>query len=218
MVKQERAARTRETLMQAAAEAFDRDGYRTTTLSRVSKAAGISIGALTFHFPAKDDLADAVQVRGGSITRDVVGRVTADPERPLHSVVDLTLELARLLEKEALVRAAARLSRERQIGSADWPSTWLPTVERLLRTATERELRPGIDPAAVRALVVHLLTGAEAQLRCTRAARKERESVESQLTAIWHVVLRGIAADGTYPADDIGHGRPQDDPAGRQGL
>ncbi|MCX4761529.1 TetR/AcrR family transcriptional regulator [Streptomyces sp. NBC_01275] len=197
MVKQERAARTRETLMQAAAEFFDRDGYGTTTLSRISKAAGISMGALTFHFPTKDDLADAVQVRGGTITRDALDRVAVDPDRPLRVLVGVTLELARLLEKEAIVRAAARLTRERRSTSADWPATWLPTVERLLESATGHDLRQGIDPKAVQALVVHLLTGAEAQIRCaTSGARDPSESAESQLSDIWHVVLRGVA-DGT---------------------
>ncbi|MER7183125.1 ScbR family autoregulator-binding transcription factor [Streptomyces hyaluromycini] len=194
MVKQERAARTRETLMQAAAEFFDRDGYGATTLSRVSKAAGISMGALTFHFPSKDDLADAVQVRGGSTTREALDRVTDAPHEPLQMLVGVTLELARLLEEEAIVRAAARLTRERRRTSADWSATWLPTVERLLESATERDLRHGVDLRAVRALVVHLITGAEAQIRCTANDSGDRaEKAEAQLSDIWHVVLHGIA-------------------------
>ncbi|WP_369225671.1 TetR family transcriptional regulator [Streptomyces sp. R39] len=194
MVKQERAARTRETLMQAAAEFFDRDGYGLTTLSRVSKAAGISMGALTFHFPTKDDLADAVQVRGGSMTRASLDKVTATADEPLQMLVGVTLELARLLEKEPIVRAAARLSRERRGTSADWPATWLPAVERLLGSATERDLRHGIDIKAVRALVVHLITGAEAETRCMSAHAKDRtDGAEAQLSDIWQVVLRGVA-------------------------
>jgi hypothetical protein len=108
--------------------------------------------------------------------------------------VVVTLELARLLEKEAIVRAAARLTRERRSSSADWQATWLPTVERLLASATEHDLRPGTDPNAVQALLVHLVTGAEAQIRCTTTGTRDRcGSAESQLTDIWQVVLRGVA-------------------------
>ncbi|MFC4507650.1 MULTISPECIES: TetR family transcriptional regulator [Streptomyces] len=208
MVKQERAARTRETLMQAAAEFFDRDGYGLTTLSRVSKAAGISVGALTFHFPAKDDLADAIQVRGGTITQEALDRVDTEPGRPLRTLVGITLELARLMEKEAIVRAAARLTRERRSVSADWQAAWLPTVDRLLASAAEQDLREGIDPKAVRALVVHLITGAEAQIRCNaNGARDRGESAEAQLTNIWRVVLRGVADDARAGERGQGEGK-----------
>lgn len=69
MVRQERAVRTRQALLDAAAEEFDRHGYEGTSLNRVCRAAGITIGALTFHFSTKAELADAVQSQGRIITR-----------------------------------------------------------------------------------------------------------------------------------------------------
>src|SRR3989337_2793252 len=51
MVSQERAERTRQRLLQGAAAEFSLYGYGGTSLQRISKAAGVTMGALTFHFP-----------------------------------------------------------------------------------------------------------------------------------------------------------------------
>ncbi|WP_328930618.1 TetR/AcrR family transcriptional regulator (plasmid) [Streptomyces sp. NBC_00190] len=200
MVKQERAARTREALVQAAAAAFDCTGYEATTLARISKTVGISTGALTFHFPAKDDLADAVLARGASAVRAAAERTAARREPPLRSVVALSLEIARLLETDATVRAAARLARERVDGPALWPSLWLPTLDCLLTQAAEGELRPGADHKAVLALVAYLVTGAEAHARNRAKSPGARgDSAEEQLTRIWDVVLPGISDGDRAP-------------------
>lgn len=196
MVKQERAARTREALLRAAATAFDLVGYEATTLARVSKAAGISMGALTFHFPSKEALADAVQERGGSAVRAAADRACACPEPPLRAAVALTVEIAAMLDEDATVRAAARLARERVGTAATWPSLWLPAVDRLLARATD-ELRPGADRKTVLALVAYLVTGAEAYARARAGSRGEPgDTAERQLTGIWDMVLPAITRGG----------------------
>ncbi|MEU7553018.1 TetR/AcrR family transcriptional regulator [Streptomyces sp. NPDC044571] len=194
MVKQERAVRTREALVQAAAAAFDCAGYEATTLARVSNAAGISIGALTFHFRSKDELADAVQARGESALRAAADRVAVCEEVPLQSMVALTIEIARLLEEEPPVRAAARLARERVDGAAAWCPLWLPILDRLLARAAPSELRPDADHETVLALVAYLVTGAETYARSrAKSPEDQGDSAEQQLTRIWHLVLPAIA-------------------------
>lgn len=61
MVKQVRAARTRQALVRAAAEVFADDGYALASLPAISRRAGVSTGALHFHFPSKDLLAREVE-------------------------------------------------------------------------------------------------------------------------------------------------------------
>ena len=61
MVKQVRAARTREALIRAAAEVFAADGYALASLPEISRRAGVSKGALHFHFASKDALAAEVE-------------------------------------------------------------------------------------------------------------------------------------------------------------
>ncbi|MDI3422968.1 TetR/AcrR family transcriptional regulator [Streptomyces luteolus] len=193
MVKQQRAARTREALVHAAAVAFDRVGYEAASLAHVSGSAGISMGALTFHFPTKEKLAAEVQLHGARATRDAIDGMGDTCERPLRTLVDLTLEVARLLDEDVTVRAAARLARECLPSETPWPSVWLPVAEHLLDRASEEELQPHADPQALLALTTHLVSGTESYIRRCALVPEERESAEDQLARIWQLVLPGIA-------------------------
>lgn len=55
-IKQERAARTREEIMEAAIKLFARRGILATTMSELAKAIRMTPGALYWHFPTKEDL------------------------------------------------------------------------------------------------------------------------------------------------------------------
>ncbi|MEV0185103.1 TetR/AcrR family transcriptional regulator [Streptomyces sp. NPDC050625] len=195
MVKQERAMRTREALVKAAAAEFDRAGYEGTSLSRISKSVGMSIGAVTFHFSTKNELADAVQQVGRSVTREAVEGVLAENRSALRVVVDLTLILAQLMEREPSVRAAIRLSRELP-EAVPWSEVWLPTVRDLLDEAHETgQLHAAALPADVTTLVEYLTSGAEAYLRSRMGSDMAFESAVAQLKRLWHVAIAGVAVD-----------------------
>ncbi|MFI1851015.1 TetR family transcriptional regulator [Streptomyces sp. NPDC020480] len=191
---QPRAARTRQALVSAAAGEFDRNGYSGASLSRVSRAAGVSVGALTFHFSNKEELAVAVREQGGAATTTLVAAVTARREESVQAVVSLTLALTGLLESDVAVRAAARLARE-QSGEPDWFSAWVPAIHQQLRHAHEAQLGTVTDRAAVAALATHLVTGAEITIR-QRARRHNLTAGQSvaELTRIWEMVRGGFAA------------------------
>ncbi|MFB7246744.1 TetR/AcrR family transcriptional regulator [Streptomyces populi] len=195
MAIQERAARTRGRLVLAAAQEIDRVGYEGARLSRICQSADVSMGALTFHFPSKGALADAVQEQGWGMARSLVDKVLASTEPGLQAVIELTVGLAALLERDVVARAAARLGGERQAGSAPWFRAWLPVVEELLeRARKDGGLRSGEKPEAVTAMVTYLLAGAESQIRSGRqAASGGTTSVADQLEEIWRLALRGIA-------------------------
>lgn len=60
---------TRHQLVAAAAATFDKRGFDGATLGDILKAgAGLSKGALYFHFTSKDELAAAVVARPGVTT------------------------------------------------------------------------------------------------------------------------------------------------------
>ncbi|MGJ7419103.1 TetR family transcriptional regulator [Streptomyces cinereoruber] len=196
MVKQERAVRTRAGLVRSAAVEFDREGYAGTSLSRISKAAGVSIGAVTFHFASKADLAEAVWEEGRALTRTVLKRVTAERTSALSAVVDFTVELARLMEHEVLVRASARLARELP-ESASWTGIWLPTVRNLLDEAHRAgQLRDGAPPEDVTTLVEYLAGGAETSLRGRQGAKGRPGGPADQLDRVWRLALGGVLAAG----------------------
>ncbi|MET8753093.1 TetR/AcrR family transcriptional regulator [Streptomyces sp. NPDC004667] len=194
MVQQERAVRTRGTAVLAAASEFYRAGYGGTSLKAISKAAGISMGAVTFHFDSKAELAEAVAEEGCAAVRSALDEA-ADRRRG-KALVDLgnvMLELARLLRDDVTVRATAHLARELP-DIEDWTSLWHPVVAGLAREAYDKgELHAAADPAGVAALVAHLIWGAEATLRS--ACPDGPGGAVDQLEGIWLLVLDGIGAE-----------------------
>ncbi|AYN39048.1 TetR/AcrR family transcriptional regulator [Streptomyces dangxiongensis] len=186
MASQERSARTRQRLVFAAATAIAESGYEGATLARICKAAQVSIGALTFHFSSKRDLADAVRADARTLTHDRMRQAVdaaSAPGAALPCLVRLTVQLAHLLETEVVVRSAARLARDCPDDDA-WVSTWLPVVRRLLAQAQcSGELRAGVDPQVMTVLVNHLVFGAP-----------PAPGAASQLERVWEVVLRGAAS------------------------
>ncbi|GAB2715090.1 ScbR family autoregulator-binding transcription factor [Streptomyces bullii] len=190
MVTQERAERTRQRLLQAAAAEFSLYGYGGTSLQRISAAAGVTMGALTFHFPTKLALAEAVHAHGSALTRTAVARAHDGDGRRLQQVIAITHVLARLLHEEATVRAAGRLTRERTLDQGDWHDCWLPRVRELLEQASkERELRPGVDPQVMALLTHYLVSGLEEAARPDGGCPEHRHT----LGAVWDLVLAGVA-------------------------
>lgn len=199
MVVQERAVRTRRRLVWAAALEIDRVGYEGARLSRICASASVSMGALTFHFPSKAALADAIGEEGRAIARALVSRVMESREPPLRAVAELTVGLTGLLEESVVARSTARLARERPEESDRWTQVWLPGVQDLLERARE-DGRPRLTdrPEAATALVRYLLTGAEVQIRGAGApvAGAGAGRVADQVEGIWRLVLDGTEARG----------------------
>lgn len=65
MAKQDRAIRTRHTILVAAASVFEERGYQAATITDILTTAGVTKGALYFHFQSKEDLAYGVMAAQG---------------------------------------------------------------------------------------------------------------------------------------------------------
>ncbi|MFJ8312077.1 MULTISPECIES: TetR family transcriptional regulator [unclassified Streptomyces] len=182
--------------MRAAAEELDENGYDGASITRICRRADISMGALTYHFPTKDALVEAVQDRGRSATQSMVDRIESEPSQPLRAAIDLTIAITDLLSKDAAVRATARLSQERPHTAPTWTSLWAGALRRLLDKTSHDELRPGTDPEAVAVLATHLVVGAESHIRHARATPDAAQAgAAQQLAEIWQLVLSGFAAE-----------------------
>jgi AcrR family transcriptional regulator len=55
-VKERQALAARATLVEATVSCLDKFGYAATSINRIQEAASVSRGALTHHFPTKEDL------------------------------------------------------------------------------------------------------------------------------------------------------------------
>lgn len=161
MARQERAEQTRRRLIEAAAVEFAAHGFAGTSLLGIVRSAGVTMGALTFHFASKSALADAVQEAGAAATREVMHGEEAPS---LQGVFGGALALAAALETTASIRAAARFTRERHDDTGpNWYASWAPQVrEDLTRAWPEGDSGSGLTPGSASALLTYALAGFEA--------------------------------------------------------
>ncbi|MFF4583202.1 ScbR family autoregulator-binding transcription factor [Streptomyces sp. NPDC001389] len=193
MVKQERAARTRESLVHAAAEVFAEEGFAAASIAEISQRAGVTSGALHFHFDGKTSLALAVEERAERALRQAAA---AEGKRgseagPLRVLVGATYTMLALLAEDIAVRAAFVLCADTARSSpVDLRGQWRLWAGELLEAAERAGLlAQGVSPQDATCLVVASTVGLEGLggLEPGRSARQ-------LLTRIWSVVLPGIAS------------------------
>ncbi|WP_327411537.1 ScbR family autoregulator-binding transcription factor [Streptomyces sp. NBC_01233] len=202
MAKQERAARTRETLIRAAAEVFAEQGFVTASIAAISRRAGVSAGGLHFHFESKTVLAQAVEDRASQALRRVTTErwgVAAAPSgavdgNALQALVDSSHSLMALLASDVVVRAAFGLCADVSHRSGiDLRRQWRLWVEAVARTAARHgALADGLAPQDAASMVVASTVGLE-----TLGAREGHWLAPHPLTRFWTLALPQLAADGT---------------------
>lgn len=200
--RQERAEITRQAILDGAAIAFDRFGSGAASLSDVVKHAGVTKGALYFHFQSKEALARTLMDEQFQISEGV----PAIEEPGLQTVIDLTHQMAHGLRSNVRIRAAIRLVIE--FGSFTNPdptpyNTWIDTAFGCLKPAQDRgDVFPTLDLYDLSTLLVGAFTG----IQVTSHVRTGREDLHTRVIDLWHFLLPGIV-----PADRL----PHFDPAAR---
>ncbi|MEV3966943.1 ScbR family autoregulator-binding transcription factor [Streptomyces sp. NPDC050698] len=190
MTKQDRAVRTRRALIRSAAEQFEDRGYVRASLAEISAGAGVSSGALHFHFANKAAVAEAVEHAAARALRAVAVRGHGGDGCALQRLVDLTHHVARLLCADVVVRAGLRLNAEGVAGRVrDLRREWRECVLGLLAEAERRgELAAGATPHRTGAVVVAATTGIEV------LAREDRGWLaRPSLTDVWQLLLPCVA-------------------------
>ncbi|GAA2819057.1 ScbR family autoregulator-binding transcription factor [Saccharopolyspora taberi] len=185
MPQQRRAQVTRRTILVAAAEEFDREGYRATPLNAILRRGGVTKGAFYFHFASKEAVAQ-VLIR---IQRE---RWTALFQRwvrsgldPLSTAVGLVDEVVRLIDDDVVIRAGTALACRREAGGV--PLDWERSLTELFAKAADGgQLRPDVDPRAAARVLHAALVGVRALGPGASAADRVAE--------IWRVLLRGVAS------------------------
>src|SRR5947209_1109424 len=121
MVKQARAQRTYEQVLDAAADEFARYGYAQANLQRIADRTGMTKGALYGHFASKQAVAAALVHHLDEVTDELLGDAGPTSAPPLDRLRTLTLVLAERIQSDARVRAALRLVTEAAQGAPKSP-------------------------------------------------------------------------------------------------
>ncbi|MBE8471282.1 ScbR family autoregulator-binding transcription factor [Streptomyces justiciae] len=164
-LKQERAVRTRGQVLDAAAEAFATQGFPAVTVQDVAVLAGVTKGAVYFHYANKEALAQACAEEFYH-RLGVIGQEVEEADlTPLRAVTELLERTARAFRDETMVQAGARLQIERSLIGAEMPMPYLGYTESLtvwLRQAQEAgQLPAGTSPEATARVLVSAFFGAQ---------------------------------------------------------
>ncbi|MFV0130032.1 ScbR family autoregulator-binding transcription factor [Streptomyces sp. HMX112] len=184
---QERAVHTRQVILRAAAEVFDETGYDGAGIARILARAGVTQGAMYFHFTSKEELARAVILEQASDVRL--------PEGPdgLRQLVDVTLILARELQTNVLLRAGVRLAVDPS-GPAPHDDSiyewWAERFREELVVARDRgEVRADLDTEEFAQTLVGAYTGTQIMSQIA----SNRRDLPRRIVSLWRYLLPGIA-------------------------
>ncbi|MFE2427599.1 ScbR family autoregulator-binding transcription factor [Streptomyces sp. NPDC059373] len=188
MARQERAEVTRNAILDGAARAFDATGFPATSLSDIVKEAGVTKGALYFHFASKEALARAIVDEQFTVWEPFKG-----VERPgVQTVIDLLHQMSDSLREDVRVRAGIRLVIEQGTFQDPDPTpyrTWIEAIRDCLAQAQGRgDVRSEVDAAAAARFIVGCWTG----LQLSSQVLSGREDLRQATTDMWRLLLPGL--------------------------
>ncbi|MFZ3560635.1 ScbR family autoregulator-binding transcription factor [Streptomyces sp. BH055] len=191
MAKQERALRTRTALIASAAEGFAHEGFAVASLTDISRRAGVSNGALHFHFASKADLAAAVEEEASRrLTLLTQGARDGREVTVLQGLVDVTHALAGALRRDEVLRGGFSLAMEpTYVDGRDLRTQWRQWVDEALERAHGAgELVATVRPKDVGIVVTAATVGME-----VLGARHPEWLSRQTLTRFWRLLLPRLA-------------------------
>ncbi|MER6502902.1 ScbR family autoregulator-binding transcription factor [Streptomyces sp. NPDC001455] len=200
MAQQARAIQTRRSILVAAAAVFDERGYSSATISEILARAGVTKGALYFHFSSKEDL--ALGVMDVQLDSNPLPQLTK-----LQELVDQGMLLAYRLRHEPLVRASVGLAMDQAVEGLDRGTpfrAWIDRLEHLLNAAKDQgELLPHVDPRET----AEMLAGSFSGIQVMSQALCRREDLGHRISVLLHFVLPSISTPAVLTTLDMAEDR-----------
>ncbi|WP_344360227.1 ScbR family autoregulator-binding transcription factor [Streptomyces gobitricini] len=201
MAMQDRAIRTRRTILAAAAKVFEQRGYQAATISEILSTAGVTKGALYFHFESKDDLAQGVLAEQDQ--RMVVPRRACRTQE----LVDVVMLHAHRLQTDPMVRAGVRLSLDQQAHELDRSGPflrWVRVMDQLLHDArSQGELLPHVVPTES----AEVLVGSFAGIQAMSQAVSDYQDLPERVCALLRHMLPTVVLSSVLASIDLSRTR-----------
>ncbi|MEV1026122.1 ScbR family autoregulator-binding transcription factor [Streptomyces sp. NPDC050264] len=192
---------TRKAILRAAAETFDEYGYAGASINMILKRAGLTTGAMYFHFDSKEDLAHAVMNAQPEL---IVPQLQS---HGLQRLVDITLLWSHMLQVDPLLRAAVRLTGEQaSMGTRDATPyrSWAGVMTDCLQDAKDTgELQAGVSPDELGEFVTEACTG----MQMFSAVVSGRKDLTERTLRMWRLLLPGVAVPAIIARTEVTHER-----------
>ncbi|MCT9867795.1 ScbR family autoregulator-binding transcription factor [Paenarthrobacter aurescens] len=191
---QQRAKDTRLAVIEGAARVFAEIGYGNASLADITKRAGVTKGALYFHFTSKRELALAVIDEQHAMVLAAGSEIVAASAPALEKLIRLCRMFGQQLLDEPIVQGGIRLTFEASAFQADVSGPyedWINTAEQLLAQATtDGTVRTDLDPAAFARYLIASFTGVQMVSDVLTA----REDVLLRIDQMWEFMLPALTA------------------------
>ncbi|MEU9109784.1 ScbR family autoregulator-binding transcription factor [Streptomyces xanthophaeus] len=201
MAEQLRAIRTRQAILSAAAKIFEERGFQSSTISEILTAAGVTKGALYFHFQSKDELAQGV------LAAQNQNLVLPDRASKVQEIVDIVMLHTYRLQTDAMVRAGVRLTMDQTAQGLDRSGpfrTWaMPVRERLETALAQGELLPHVVPAETADVIV----GTYAGIQSMSQALSDYQDLIVRVSALLRHIMPSIAHSSVLASVDMTESR-----------
>jgi AcrR family transcriptional regulator len=191
---QQRAKDTRLAVIEGAARVFAEIGYGNASLTDITKRAGVTKGALYFHFTSKRDLALAVIEEQHAMVQESGSQVAASDIPALEKIIGLCRMFGQQLLDEPIVQGGIRLTFEASAFQADVSGPyedWIRTAEHLLEQAkTDGTVRASLDPAAFARYLIASFTG----VQMVSEVLTGREDVLLRIEQMWEFMMPALTS------------------------
>ncbi|MGI9822785.1 ScbR family autoregulator-binding transcription factor [Agromyces sp. Marseille-Q5079] len=199
-VKQARARATRERIVAGASEVFERVGYGNSTLGDITAEAGVTKGALYFHFQSKEDVARAVVEAQHSIARAAAEEIIEAGLPPVETMMRLCADLAVRIRDDRIVRAGIRLTTDSSTFETPLQSPykdWMATFEALARRARDLgEMTSAIDAETLARFVIPAFTG----VQLVSDTFTGRADIVDRVHDMWRVLICATVPSAAHPS------------------
>lgn len=193
--RHEQSLATRAAIVAAAAERFAEVGYHGATLSEILARSGVTKGAMYFHFPHKEAMAEAVIAATDAALIDLLAELQERGWDPLLTLVALTERIVDAVRFDPVVRGGVRLLNDAGVtvehGAAHYRFAEEAVVVRLRAAAEAGVLLPAVDVAVLARQVATLMAGHH--LICERSGTLDE--LPARVAAMWAALLPLIATD-----------------------
>lgn len=187
VARQDRAERTRNAILDAAAEVFEERGFSGASLSEILARAGVTKGALYFHFASKEELAHAIIEEQWNIDAPHVETASS----PMQGVIDVCHAFGLSLRSNIRVRASNRLVTEANFAQPD-PDVYQRwnkiTYEFLVAAKEAGDLRADLDPEDV----AKWLGGSFLGIQIMSGVLTNRADLHDRITDLFKISLPGL--------------------------
>jgi len=192
MTPQARAVETRAVIIAAAADVFGALGYGGASMADICLAAGLTKGAVYFHFESKEALALAV-IDAQHERAIALGSGLLHSDQPgLHVLVRLTVEMAKQLRTDPVSHAGIRLTMESSNLSTPVVTPyedWIGACDVLLRRAIlDGDVRADVDVAAAARFISPAFTG----VQIVSDVLTGRDDLMQRVVEMWSFVLPSL--------------------------